>query len=373
MRRHPKKRNLDESPDLIRWRCAFDFFVLREPQEQICRRYELSRPTVARHIQAARERFSFVPDFETAPNLTAQLEDEIANRFDLRRAVVAPIWSDDYSLTAKLLGHAASLVFTKLVERVSEDRTRPKVGIAGGETLFHMADVLRPIGVELDLFPMVLGPHPDTELSAGAIAGIIARRMSVRGTCEVRAKPIAHFTTLLERASGDSPPQAAHEVAVEFDTEAADAAKNVDLAFVGIGSLFPTTTMARLIQVASPHLTATLRRKVDLRTFEKHGLGCEILSQFLPPMRVDEGTPRWAKACELARQFNSTVAGVSLDDLRVLANSDAFVVAIAGGKQEKSDALRHALQLGSHEGENESQYFNALVTDAQTAEKLLDR
>jgi DNA-binding transcriptional regulator LsrR (DeoR family) len=301
------------------------------------------------------------------------------HQFGLREAVVAPLWTDDYSLVNRLLGRFAAIYVVALARRLLADGTRTlSVGVAGGETMLSLALALQPAGFSLDIYPVVVGPHPDTELSAGAVAGIMARQLSGPHSPRVNAWPLLYLrrVSLISEPhpeAGGAAPGAELLVEADLEEHALEAARKVDIALVGIGSPRAGTTFSRLIELVAPNLQSRWERRFDRQLLDDLGLAGEIATQLLPPCQRESPDETFVEAVALAERYNETVTGIRLADLvRLASQAERYVVAVAGGQTLKLDAIHHALTCTNAAGEP-FRPFNVLVTDAGTAEALLGR
>ena len=291
-------------------------------QSEIARRLELSQPTVSRLLKRAEDegivRVVITDPVGTHPDL----EEGLQERYGLREAMVVEAGSGEEALLRDL-GAAAGYYLETTLKRGDV------VGLSSwSATLLAMVDAMRVL------------PHPTGSRVVQILGGVGSPEAEVHA---------AHLTQRLARlvggearllpAPGVVGSAAARQVllADPFVREAVARLERVTVALVGIGAIEPSRLLAARGNVFAPLELERLRRKgavgdVCLRFFD--AAGEPILSE------LDE-----------------RVIGMTLAQLRKAKRT----IGLAGGRR-KYEAILGALR---------GQWINVLVTDRETAEKLV--
>lgn len=290
-------------------------------QKEISDRLRLSRPTISRIINEARQ--TGVVQFQIAQpaGVYSELERELEARWKLSEAIVAETPADPTpEAVARLLGAAAADYFRRSV------RPGDVIGFTWGETLAFMADSLpiepRPITVA----QMVGGMgDPGKEIHATDIVMRIAQKTGAA----MSLIPAPGMVDTLEMAQIFR-----SERSVE---QAIQTARSSDLVFAGVGSLSPGSTYMRGEAIIS------FGEQESLKT---QGAVANIGLHFF-----DE------KGQLVGRDFDQRIVGVDLQVFRELKR----VVVVSGGPE------KHAALLASVRGG----IAKVLITDEGTARYIL--
>lgn len=303
-------------------RAAWLAYVGGHTQEAIAERLAITRVKVQRLVASAMQNGLVKVFVEGVPAECMALEDELMQRFGLKRCVVAPDGGDPElpESTIAVLAVAAA----RYLHRVLGKGDLRTVGIGHGRTLATMVERLPSLQL------------PDTRFVS--VLGSLTRRSS--------ANPYDVIAKLAERTGGECffmpVPFVADSVA---DAEVLRAQRGVQDVFrlarecqlivVGIADLSPATHLLR-----SQTLTAG-----ELDSLRAAGALGELVGTFVA-----------ADGSRVAHEMNERAVGVALDDLR-----GREVLAVAGGK-DKADAIRAVLRTGVP---------TALIVDEATAKAVL--
>ncbi len=292
------------------------YYELGLIQEEIARRLNVSRPTVSRLLQQAREhdivRITVVNPRSRADDLQRQL----AAHWSLREAVVVPTTVDKGDLLVRKLGEVGA--------RYVERRLTPgrHVGIGLGQTMYSLVHALEGIQSGPHIVPLSGGTvFSESAYHVNELARVAAQKLG--GFC--------HFLHAPAEASSDHVYRA-----LLNDRSVADVIRlwdRLDWAIIGIGSAQHAETpefrafVEQAVRAGSQPVADVCQTLVD-----RHGRPCPS---------------------ESAKRL----IAVNLAQLR----NTPTVVAVAGGVH-KVDAIRAGLHTG---------VIDVLITDEPTAVALL--
>lgn len=258
----------------------------------------------------------------------AELERDLGATFALQITRVVQ-YTKDYSILKRTLGKAAAALFEEEVQR----RVSPVVGIGGGSTLYEMIEDLEFKPRDIRLYPMsMMGRGPEIEY---------VDSVYLTTSLFYKSKPMAKaFVT------GIPPLPSRRERAVTFVQFLLEeipevrlvyeGAKNVDIAFIGLGAMIPmgdfTDELSKL--------------GVSLRDLKTNGA-------------VGGINYNWFDS--RGNQIGQYFLTVSIDDLKRLSKDPSRLVVLVAGGKHKIDPIRIALS---------SRMVNAIVTDELTASLL---
>jgi len=307
------------------WASVYLYFA-HEPQlttSEIGRRLYISRSKVSRYISEAK-REGFVRIIVEPPAITV-LEQELVTRFSLRDAKVVMADEDTPEThLVRLLGAAAA----RYVERNVHDNMA--IGLAGGKSINETVRALRPGKLQnVDIYPLV---GPTTFDPATSAVGLVRAMWDKYAAGDVRGHQLAEYLPRNRRDKqriADTSPY----------KEALEAASNVDLALVGVGSVARGSTLVQTLQALAIEVPASSVAVGDVayQLFDADGK-------------------------HVRSRLDDVVVAVSPSRLRELHEKEGKrVVAVAGG-DHKVEAIAAGLR---------GRFFDVLVTDERTARKLL--
>ncbi len=251
------------------------------------------------------------------------LEDALEEKFRIYRAVVADT-SVDYEITKKNIGKAAAGF---LVDTINKGDV---VGVAWGTTIFEMVSLL-PKRVEMKGVTVVQITGGSNQIPREVNASELSRRIAevFKAKCYY-----LHAPAIL------SSKEAKKVLLSEKDVKnTLENFTKVNVAIVGIGSIKPepSTMLYRDGYISKEDFTSI---------FKTCAVG-DINSYFYD---------KKGNRCETA--LDDRVIGIDLEQIKRIR----YVIGIAGGV-EKVDAIYGALK---------GKIINSIVTDHETAEKLLE-
>jgi len=277
-------------------------------QMEISKKLGVSRPTVSRLLQQARNTGIVKIEITDPSEVGTQLESALVDKFNLKKVVVVPNDTDDTRLIKKRLGKAAVL----LVDQLITDGTI--LGISWGTTMQEVARQIRNRRVK----DMVV-----VQLNGG-----------------------------ISRA--------------ELDTHASEIAKTIGDRYKAIPYLMPLPAIVdnsnlKKVILSDKNISRTLElgRKADIALFTIGSFGYDsvlVKADYFEPNDVDDLLRSGAVGdiCSRILKTDGTICSKELKKKR-------FSIAVAGGKYKLS-----AIQAGLN-----GKWFNSLITDEWIATELL--
>ncbi len=300
------------------------YYVQGQNQSQIARQLYLSQATISRLLKRALEEEVVRISVSMPPGVYAEREEQLRKRFELKEAIVVDCTPESDEAIQRATGAAAAFYVENTLKK---DEI---VGLSSwSETLLAMVDAMHPLPRQLDVqVVQILGGvgHPDAEFHAARLMDRFAR-LSHSKTTFLSAPGVV--------GSGDSQRVLADD---PFVNEALRLFDRVTMALVGIGSVEPS----KLLTSSGNIFSAT-----ELDMLREKGAVGDICLRFFDPDGAPVQTP-----------LNDRVMGISLDQIKTVERT----VGIAGGRR-KYAAIRGAL---------EGRLINVLITDRDTAERLLN-
>lgn len=289
-------------------------------QQEISKKLGVSRPTVSRLLQQARETGIVKIEIIDSAEIGTQLESALVEKFGLKKAVIVPNDTDDTKIIKKRLGKAAVLLVDNLI---SEGTV---LGISWGTTMQEIARQIR------------------------------ARRVSDMVVVQLNGG--------ISRA--------------ELDTHASEIAQKIGESYKAIPYLMPLPAVVDNAELKKAILsdkniarTLKLGLKADIALFTIGSFGYNsvlVKADYFEPNEVEALLLKGAVGDICSRiiksdgaicseELNSRTIGIDLEELK----EKPYSIAVAGGK-EKLAAIRAGLQ---------GKWFNILITDEWIATELL--
>ncbi len=297
------------------------YYVQDMNQQAITEKLQLHQSTISRILKRARTlnlvRFSV----STPPGTFAELEDQLANHFDLKDVVVVDCPAEGEALVRDLGTALAYFLETTL-------KSGKIIGISSwSRSLFAMVDAL----------------HPGDYCSGGKVVQILggvgnvgsefqALHIAQRLAGSIHAKPVLLQSPAVV-GSAEAQRVLSRDPAVQ---EAAALFDSLDIALVGIGSMEPS----RMLSVSGNAFS-----REDRAELQRSGAVGDICFRFFNA----DGQP-------VKSPLMKRVIGIDLIKLRACKR----VVGVAGGAQ-KIQAILGALR---------GRLIDVLITDQRTAEAL---
>jgi deoxyribonucleoside regulator len=291
-------------------------------QQEVAERIGVSRSTVSRLMDEARQRGIVQIYINTPFHRSVELQSRLCERFALREARVLVSDGLGYRDMLQRLGMSAAFYLRALV------KNDMRVGVAWGTALYELVRAFRPLDRDTRISVIqIIGSIGaiDQNVDGANLSHDFAKL--VRGRYYDLHAPLVVETAQLREA-------------LMRERDVADVlamARQADIALVGIGSV--ETGFSSLVRAGYlseddlPHLRASSAvGDVCAHHFDMNGR-------------------------ELPIDLNQRVIGITLEQLKEIP----FVVALAGGKQ-KAPAILGALRGG---------YLDVLITDSVAATEVL--
>lgn len=292
-------------------------------QADIAKQLGISQATVSRLFKRAREEGIVRISVNTPSGVNADLEGNLIHKFGLRDAIVVDVLRDDENQLMHDLGAAAAYY----VENVIKDNE--VIGISSwSETLLAMIDAMHFVTGRKNVSVIqILGGmgNPSAEIHAARLTSRLVNL--VNGSAVFLPTPgVVGTAAALQVLMQD-----------EYVSEAIGLFDKVTLALVGIGAVEPSKLLT---------LSGNIFSQEEKDYLRQHGAVGDILLRFFD-----------IQGNSVESTFNQRVISMQLEQLRNVERS----VGIAGGVR-KYEAVLGALN---------GHWINVLITDRQTAEKLL--
>jgi len=299
------------------------YYLRDQTQQEIADRLRLSRPTVSRLLQEARDQG--IVQITVAPprGLHIELETRLEERYGLRTVqVVDAEPGQSPELLRRQVGTAGAAYLARTIQ------PGETLGMAWGTTLSAMVQAMTPLPTTDVRVVQTLGGigPPDAEAYA---AGLVRRLAQLLGAAAVLLPaPGVVATSAVRDVLRDDP----H---VQAALRRLDA---LDSVFVGIGSI-----------TSNPVLN------------DGHSLPPGTIAELLDGGAVTDIALRFfdAAGAPVRTSLDDRILGITTEQLRKVPR----VVAVAAGP-DKTDAIAAALKAG---------IVNVLITDRTTAEALATR
>jgi lsr operon transcriptional repressor len=300
-------------------RVAWYYYRDNLTQAQIADRLHVSRPTVARLLDRARQTGVVSINIDTTGVGGLDLPQRLRDRYGLRDVVVVPQPSP--AASGETTNSRIALAGAQYLRRHLSPGA--VIGVGWGDTVVRTLTALPPSTLNGVTFATLTGGI-DAYTSRLAGSGGAGLNNSVRFV----PAPLIASSARLAKALRKEP----------VVTEVLDAARNADATLIGIGSASPTATI----------LQNGVIDEVQLRQYIEQGAVGDIVGDWYD-----------AAGRLLAVDLQALRVGLSIAELPEMRN----VIAVAGGI-DKADAISGALA---------GAYLDVLVTTEDVARDLLAR
>lgn len=292
-------------------------------QEKIANKLGVSRPVISKMLQKAREEGIVEINIHDEGFDLTELEQKIANHFQLNDVVIASTESLSEDQKSVSLGRVAAQYVSNMIKKSVE-----KIGVSWGKSLYHM---VKEYPIEnrgnIRVIPLVGGIGPrGVELHANQIAYEFAKK--INGESE----------SLYAPAIVDSVELKEELIRLPHISSVLEQGRDVDLAIVGIGNPFQQSTLVEIGYLGEKEL-------VDLQKSDVVG---DIGSKYI---RKD--------GQEADHTINQRAIGIELNDLKKIER----VIGVAAG-MHKVNSISAVLKGG---------YVDILITDDQTARAMAEQ
>jgi len=318
-----------ERDDLL-YRCAELFYAERLKKREIAQRLNVSATHVKRLLEEASEKGIVEVEVKLAGRFR-RLERELTQRFDLRFARVVETHSE-YDVIKTNLGQAAATC----LEAYVEPRTKTKIGIGGGSSLFRMVELLERKPRPIEIYPLSLfarGPLVEFYSSTFIAMYLLTKCLPLASAYVVGVPPMP----------------TSRQFAVKFRDwllnefpevrQVYEGSKTVELAFVGLGAAIPSGDI--------------------FGEFSKLGYTFEYMQE-----HGAAGGINYNYFDKAGQQIGKGLPTLSVDELRAMSQDPAKTVVLVGGGPHKEQSVEIVLT---------TRMANAIITDEDTARHLLKR
>lgn len=299
------------------------YYVQGQSQAQIAREVGYSRSGISRLLTEAHQKGIVTIQINYPLERAGALEQRLAERFSLRRVLVAQRGNLAYPQALRQVGRLAAAYLT---ERLADDMI---IGLSWGMAVHEVVQAVEPRRLRgVKVVQMIGGVgQGDPEMDGAELARNFARTIGADA-----------YTLNAPHIVGD--PSTRDSLLEERDIQTTiRLARKADYALVGIGSV----TEERSAFLRAGYLTAA-----DLKEIQAEGLVGDICGSHFDALgRVSSGG------------VNRRIVGITLEQLTA---GQTVVVGVAAGRI-KAPAIRAALR---------GDFLDVLVTDSNAARAILE-
>ncbi len=288
-------------------------------QAKIAKKYGVSRPVISKALQRAKDEGIVEIYIKDESVHTVKLEKELEQKYGLKEVIVVSTENFSEEMILRALGKAMASYVNNVV------KSDMKIGISWGKTLAAFVEEYPFERQEsIHVIPLVGGMGRNkVEVHANQLANRLAHK--VGGTCTYLYAPAIVGSKDLKDRLIDS----------EDLIEVLEEGRNVDVALVGAGNPYISSTMTDI---------GYLEDK-DLAEIKSSGVVGDINSQFFDRSGTNTHLP-----------INDRVIGIGLNDLKNIEE----VVCIGHG-DHKVESIHLAATFN---------FIDVLITDEHTAKQL---
>lgn len=312
----------DIKEDLIT-KVAWFYYKEKLTQQDISARVNISRQKVQRFLEKARDleivRFQVKNPYA---NLLS-IESELIEKYSLKDSVVVPYLSDGESLLRKSFAKAGA----SYLERIISQYNNSIIGLGWGNTTAYLADYFDslPIKTKVEVVSLIGNLMTNVAMNPYIIAERIANKLD------------APFYNIWAPAITQSKERAEIFKSEPWINCVLQKASKANIILFSVGEVSPSASLFKMGYLSSDELK---------RLREKGAVG-DILSRFFN-----------AQGDLVDDEIHERVISIPIDKLR---DRGKIVIGIAGGP----------LKLNAIQGALNGKYINVLITDEETAQKLL--
>ena len=312
----------DTKEDLIT-KVAWLYYKEKLTQQDISARVNISRQKVQRFLEKARDleivRFQVKNPYA---NLLS-IESELIEKYSLKDSVVVPYLSDGDNLLRRSFAKAGA----SYLERIISQHNNSIVGLGWGNTTAYLADYFDslPIKTKVEVVSLIGNLMTNVAMNPYIIAEKIANKLD------------APFYNIWAPAITQSKERSEIFKSEPWINCVLQKASKANIILFSVGEVSPSASLFKMEYLSSDELK---------RLREKGAVG-DILSRFFN-----------AQGDLIDDEIHERVISIPINKLK---DKDKIVIAIAGGSS-KLDAIRGVLK---------GKYINVLITDEETAKKLL--
>lgn len=302
---------------------AWFYYKEKLTQQDISARVNISRQKVQRFLEKARDleivRFQVKNPYA---NLLS-IESELIEKYSLKDSVVVPYLSDGESLLRKSFAKAGA----SYLERIISQYNNSIIGLGWGNTTAYLADYFDslPIKTKVEVVSLIGNLMTNVAMNPYIIAERIANKLD------------APFYNIWAPAITQSKERAEIFKSEPWINCVLQKASKANIILFSVGEVSPSASLFKMGYLSSDELK---------RLREKGAVG-DILSRFFN-----------AQGDLVDDEIHERVISIPIDKLR---DRGKIVIGIAGGP----------LKLNAIQGALNGKYINVLITDEETAQKLL--
>lgn len=308
--------------DLIT-KVAWLYYKEKLTQQDISARVNISRQKVQRFLEKAR--YLEIVRFQVKnpyANLLS-IENELIEKYSLKDSVVVPYLSDGDNLLRRSFAKAGA----SYLERIISQHNNSIVGLGWGNTTAYLADYFDSLQIKtkVEVVSLIGNLMTNVAMNPYIIAEKIANKLD------------APFYNIWAPAITQSKQRAEIFKSEPWINCVLQKASKANIILFSVGEVSPSASLFKMGYLSSDELK---------RLREKGAVG-DILSRFFN-----------AQGDLIDEEIHERVISIPINKLK---DKGKIVIAIAGGPS-KFDAIRGALN---------GKYINVLITDEETAKKLL--
>ncbi|MFD1420682.1 sugar-binding transcriptional regulator [Lactiplantibacillus songbeiensis] len=313
------KNELTNHDQLLR--AAILYYEQNMTQEQVAKSIGVSRPVVSKLLQRARDNH-LVEFFVKDPDKqNCELELEIQKKYNLNSVkVVSTRFNRTSSSVLSQAGFLTAQYLRSIINNVSS------IGIGWGNAIsYFVAESEYITAGKLTVVPLVGGLGLlNLDIHANHLVAELASKLDAR------------YSTFYAPVIADSEESAGELRKSSLVSSALDAAKNVDVAFIGVGNDVETSTWRKLDYITES----------ETQELTDAGAIGDVVADFFDD-----------KGCTVHTDFSNRLIGITIDDLKDIKN----VVVTAVG-EKKAKGIKVLL---------ENHVINTLIIDRDIAEKVV--
>lgn len=312
----------DIKKDLIT-KVAWLYYKEKLTQQDISARVNISRQKVQRFLEKARDleivRFQVKNPYA---NLLS-IESELIEKYSLKDSVVVPYLSDGDNLLRRSFAKAGA----SYLERIISQHNNSIIGLGWGNTTAYLADYFDslPIKTKVEVVSLIGNLMTNVAMNPYIIAEKIANKLD------------APFYNIWAPAITQSKERAEIFKSEPWINCVLQKASKANIILFSVGEVSPSASLFKMGYLSSD----------ELKKLREKGAVGDILSRFFN-----------AQGDLVDDEIHERVISIPINKLK---DKGKIVIGVAGGPS-KFDAIRGALK---------GKYVNVLITDEETAEKLL--
>jgi len=313
------KNDLTNHDQLLR--AAILYYEQNMTQEQVAKSIGVSRPVVSKLLQRARDNH-LVEFFVKDPDKQiCELELKIQQQYNLNNVKVV---STRFNRTSSSVLSQAGFLTAQYLRSIINDVS--SIGIGWGNAIsYFVAESDYILAKHLTIVPLVGG------------LGLLNLNIHANHlVAELASKLDARYSTFYAPVIADSEASAEELKKSSLVSSALDAAKNVDVAFIGVGNDVETSTWRKLDYITES----------ETKELTDAGAIGDVVADFFDD-----------KGCTVQTNFSNRLIGITIDDLKNIKN----VVVTAVG-EKKAEGVKVLL---------EKHVINTLIIDRDIAERVI--